>query len=130
MPPAAVMPAWRMAPPICCLRRHASAMKSREPAMAAPTGAPSPLVKSIHAESKGAAHCWAEMPEGAAAEVRRLLDPGEAAPRHVTVVGTDGGLERCGVVLPARAVEGLDVDAGQRGGAAGFEMGGGRPLLL
>ena len=112
-------------------------------------------MKSIHAESKGAAHCWAETPEattafmsrapsmcreaaaarhvgdgadlvqrpdGAAAQVGRLLDPGEAAPRHVAVVGTDGGLERRRVVLPARAVEALHVDAGQRCGAAGFEM--------
>ena len=35
-----MIPAWRMAPPICCLIRHASWMKSREPASTAPTGAP------------------------------------------------------------------------------------------
>src|SRR5712691_8143182 len=54
-PPAAMMPAWRMAPPICCLQRHASSMNAREPARTAPTGAPRPFVKSIHAESKKAA---------------------------------------------------------------------------
>jgi len=53
-PPAAMMPAWRMAPPICCLDRHASSMNAREPASAAPTGAPRPFVKSIHTESKNA----------------------------------------------------------------------------
>ena len=50
-----MIPAWRMAPPICCLTRHASWMKSREPASTAPTGAPRPLEKSIQTESNGAA---------------------------------------------------------------------------
>src|ERR1700731_1112009 len=66
-----MMPDGRMAPPICCFRRHASAMNSREPARAAPTGAPSPLVKSIQAESKGAAHSRAATPLATTAFRRR-----------------------------------------------------------
>ena len=46
-------------------------MNSREPASAAPTGAPSPLVKSIHAESKGAAHSRAATPLATTAFSRR-----------------------------------------------------------
>ncbi len=82
MPPAAMMPACRMAPPICCLRRQASAMKSREPAMAAPTGAPSPLVKSIHAESKGAAHSRADTPVATTAFMRRAPSMWLTSPRR------------------------------------------------
>src|SRR2546427_314506 len=66
-----MMPAWRIAPPICCLPRHASSMNAREPAMAAPTGAPRPLVKSIHTESNGAAYSRAEMPLATTAFMRR-----------------------------------------------------------
>ena len=51
MPAAAMIPAWRMAPPNWCLKRRASAMKSRLPANTPPTGAPSPLLRSIQAES-------------------------------------------------------------------------------
>ncbi len=39
--------------------------------MAAPTGAPRPLVKSIHAESNGAAYSRAEMPLATTAFMRR-----------------------------------------------------------
>ncbi len=63
-----------------------------------------------------------ERPDGAAAEIRRLLDPDETAPRHVAIVRPDGGLEGRRVVLPARAVEGPDVDAGQRGRTAALEV--------
>src|SRR6267142_2643547 len=77
-----MMPACRMAPPICCLRRHASAMKSRGPARAAPTGAPRPLVKSIHAESKGAAHSWAGTPEATTAFKRRAPSMWVESPRR------------------------------------------------
>src|SRR5215468_1939819 len=66
-----MIPACRIAPPICCLQRQASVMKSREPAMAAPTGAPRPLVKSIHVVSKGSAHCRAAMPEATTAFMSR-----------------------------------------------------------
>ena len=51
----ATMPAWRSAPPIICLRRQASSISSVDPARHAPIGAPSPLLKSIHAVSKPAA---------------------------------------------------------------------------
>src|SRR2546423_471044 len=72
-----MMPACRMAPPICCLSRQASAMNSREPARAAPTGAPRPLVKSIQAESDGAAQSRAAVPPhllaGPAVHARRDL---------------------------------------------------------
>ena len=56
------MPDWRMAPPIICFQRHASSMKSAGPARHAPTGAPSPLVKSSHALSNPPAHSAASMP--------------------------------------------------------------------
>ena len=55
MQAAAMIPAWRMAPPICCLTRQASCTKALEPASTAPTGAPRPLEKSSQSESNGAA---------------------------------------------------------------------------
>ena len=48
-----MIPAWRIAPPICCLIRHASWMKSREPASNGADRRPSPLEKSIQTESNG-----------------------------------------------------------------------------
>ena len=56
------MPAWRIEPPSRCFQRQTSSMKSREPAITAPTGAPSPLEKSIQAESQPAAMSRAVMP--------------------------------------------------------------------
>ena len=41
---AAITPDWRIEPPIICLWRHDSLMKSLEPARVAPTGAPRPFV--------------------------------------------------------------------------------------
>ena len=55
MQPAATIPDWRKAPPSICFQRQASAIVSSEPARTAPTGAPRPLVKSIHAVSKSPA---------------------------------------------------------------------------
>ena len=56
------MPAWRIEPPRRCFQRQTSSMKSREPAMTAPIGAPSPFEKSIQAESHPAAMSRALMP--------------------------------------------------------------------
>ena len=56
------MPAWRMDPPSRCFQRQASPMNSALPASTAPSGAPSPLVKSTQTESKEAAISCAEMP--------------------------------------------------------------------
>ena len=62
MQAAAQMPAWRIEPPRRCFQRQTSSMKSREPAMTAPIGAPSPFEKSIQAESHPAAMSRALMP--------------------------------------------------------------------
>ena len=122
--------------------------------MAAPTGAPRPLVKSIQAESKGAAHCWAAMPLATTAFIRRAPSmcvlsprrratsatarifasghtepPQEAAARHVTVVRTNGRLDGREVELTTRAVEPLHVDAGQRGRPARLEVDGMRGAM-
>ena len=56
------MPAWRIEPPIICFQRHASSMSSVEPARQAPSGAPRPFVKSIHAVSNSDAQPLAETP--------------------------------------------------------------------
>ena len=56
------MPACRIEPPSRCFQRQTSSMKSREPAIAPPIGAPRPLEKSIQAESHPAAMSRAEMP--------------------------------------------------------------------
>ena len=56
------MPACRMEPPSRCFQRQTSSMNSREPAIAAPTGAPNPLEKSIQAESQPIAMSRALMP--------------------------------------------------------------------
>ena len=133
-------------------------MKSCEPARAAPTGAPSPFVKSIHAESKGcgerargdaarhdgvheagAVHVRREAvapprfddaldplerPDAAAAEIARLLDPEQPAPRGIAAGRTHALVHGGGIELPARAVERAHVDAGQRCRPAGLEVDG------
>ena len=50
-----MIPACRIAPPKRCLKTHASSMNARDPASTAPTGAPSPLVRSSQTESNWAA---------------------------------------------------------------------------
>ncbi len=56
------MPACRIEPPRRCFQRQTSSMKSREPAITPPIGAPSPFEKSIQAESHPAAMSRALMP--------------------------------------------------------------------
>ncbi len=72
------MPAWRIEPPRRCFQRQISSMKSREPAITAPIGAPSPLEKSIQAESHPATMSRAPMPG---------RDAGVQQPRAVHVGG-------------------------------------------
>ena len=96
MPPAAMIPAWRIAPPICCFNRQASTMNSREPASAAPTGAPSPFVKSTQAESKPAAKSRAETPLATTALKSRAPSMWVASPCLRATLTTAS--------MPARAV--------------------------
>jgi hypothetical protein len=62
MQAAAQTPACRIEPPSRCFQRQTSSMKSREPAMTPPIGAPRPLEKSIQAESHPEVISRAEMP--------------------------------------------------------------------
>ena len=65
-----------------------------------------------------------ERPDAAAAEIARLLDPEQPAPRGVPAGRTHALVHGRGVELPARAVERAHVDAGQRRRPAGLEMDG------
>src|SRR4051794_5082519 len=90
-PAAATMPACRSEPPIICLKRQASPISSRDDARHAPTGAPRPFEKSIHA---GDLAYLVERPHAAAAHVRGLLDADESRARRVAVGrGSHGRLD-------------------------------------
>ena len=108
------MPAWRIEPPSRCFQRQTSSMKSREPAMTAPTGAPSPLEKSIQAESQPAAMSRAAMPVATEALSSRAPSMWVARPLSLAIL--HDLIERG--LLPDRAAADigglLDADEGLR----------------
>ena len=75
-----MMPACRMAPPKRCLNTQASSMNPRDPARTAPTGAPSPLVRSIQRESTWAAKRRAGVPVLTTAFISRAPSMWQARP--------------------------------------------------
>ncbi len=80
MPPAAMTPDWRMAPPRRCFHCQARSMKSAGPARTPPTGAPRPLLRSSQTESNEAANSFAGTPEATAAFRRRAPSMCASAP--------------------------------------------------
>ena len=61
------MPACRMAPPMRCFHCQAFRINSEDPASTAPTGAPRPLLRSIHRVSKDSAYVFGAMPDATVA---------------------------------------------------------------
>src|SRR5580658_6252532 len=115
-------------------------MNSREPASAAPTGAPRPLVKSIHTESKALAYSPAAMPLATTAFMRRapsrcVRRPPRRATSVTEAIRASGQIEppprllvcstqrrRLFVVLAACAVKRVNVYARECCGTTGLEV--------
>jgi hypothetical protein len=68
---AAQIPAWRREPPSRCFQRHAWPMNASEPASTAPSGAPSPLVKSSQTLSNPAPMAAGAIPDATQAFMSR-----------------------------------------------------------
>ncbi len=94
------MPAWRIEPPRRCFQRQTSSMKSREPAITAPTGAPSPFEKSIQAESQPAVMSRAAMPEATQAFMSRAPSMWVARPPDRAIFTTSSRLALFQIVPP------------------------------
>ena len=94
------MPDWRIEPPSRCFQRQTSSMKSREPAIAAPTGAPSPLEKSIHAESQPEAMSRAEIPVATQAFSSRAPSIWVARPFDFAIPTTSSSADFFQIVPP------------------------------
>ncbi len=94
------MPDWRIEPPSRCFQRQTSSMKSREPAITAPIGAPSPLEKSSHAESHPAAMSRAEIPVATQAFNSRAPSMCVARPLDFAILTTSSSAAFFQIVPP------------------------------
>ena len=94
------MPACRIEPPSRCFQRQTSSMKARVPAITPPIGAPSPLEKSIQAESQPAAMSRAAMPVATVALSSRAPSMWVAMPSPCAIFTTSSSAAFFQIVPP------------------------------